>query len=1506
MSESEEKFTLKLDKDWFGFKLMLLSWADMKGYRGLLDGVTPPHHQSPELAADAQSSNALVAYKKAKATMWFRLTYALTEHHGSVVRAVEFGDTVALWKRLLADFEPDSTVSIQFTLKNLLSVSQNDASVGTYLDSLKITRDQLKSAIAERKIDLLDVIMQLVTVQGLNMKYDPLKQNLFVRGDDLKYSELCDVIKSNCQRIDFERGDAPNMQTNSLYGLRQQPNGKSPCPHCASLGQTKYHEVSQCWAKYPSLKPVRNNTAQAAAAPAPNSNRPKDPNSKRSQKAAKKLAAAATAAGNTKSNKQVHTEENSDVFHAWLLHVENADDDAAAHTAHLLPHRAQTVEFEADSGAQCNYMPSPALLQNYKTANHGGHTIVCATGSRSVTEGAGNIGSILPKVYVNSKIVNNIMSVSAQFEQGRATLFHPKYGVVIANADDMQVSFSNPIATGGLRNGTFKVDVPLAPVVAAPVTAAPLKLQYAKATSTERLDAKCQLWLGRLGYAGPGRIVSLARDPDYKTGLPTDVKIESFHTDQNDVYQLAKSREQPHRNKNMKITATKPFEMIHIDCITEPVVGYNGKKYTLNITCDYSAWTHTVNLATRSEVPAALNTWIKTFVEPLHFKVDRIRMDNAGEQTGMTMAEFLVAQSIAPQYSSANSSASNGVVERSNQTLETLSRAMLIGAKLPTKAWPLTNDAAAFIKNRLPTRRNPGQMTPYERVYGRKPDLSALRTIGCKAYVHKFQPSGLKLDKRAVIGTMAGYDPHSHRYRILLDPQKGTTVLSANVTFAETVMNLAGSVRSLPGFSATHVFDDTDDDSTEPTGSGGNTTVPATANAAAPATATAVAQAAPLQLAPAAPREVVRAATPPGPQPPFITPPFDRYQHLNADTVPLPRPDDDEFDPFGDGEPPEDDQARVDINEGDAEEIEELLIQDLRVRLPRAAKAPVPLTFESNQIRNRGKYNKVMRPLHALKAAICNVRSTQTTFREAMIDPILREAARKELTDILTRRRLANGTWVAPMELVDTPAGANLIGSKWVFKKKYTQDMVFDRAKGRLTSKGFMQRPYRDYDPDNVASPTLMMESAMIMLSLQVNRNMDVLQIDFDSAFQNTAVDMPIYMRIPEGMIARPGQCLKLNNALQGTKQASYLFYDKCSKFLLSRHFKQSLTDPCVFMKWEKENLTAIAVYVDDLRAMADGPNGKEILEALYEDLKNCGPCKIADPTNWLGMKIEHDREAGTLKISMKKYIDEMLAEFGMTDCKPVKTPVAPGTKLVKTPDGEHDTAAHAFPYRSAVGGVLWPARTARPEILYSVNQCGAHSHNPGPSHVAAVKRVLRYLKGTSEMGITFRRNPTGEFRLKAFADADYAGEPEENDHPMRSLSGMIAYIHGVGPVYSKSKMQKTVARSTAESEYKSASVAAQIVSGLRNFLEGFGLKQVDATPIGGDNQAALAQLKNRLAGSKSRHVKVDFHYVKELVQQKEVEFYYTPTEEMVADIMTKALPIVQFEYLRDVLLNKM
>lgn len=229
------------------------------------------------------------------------------------------------------------------------------------------------------------------------------------------------------------------------------------------------------------------------------------------------------------------------------------------------------------------------------------------------------------------------------------------------------------------------------------------------------------------------------------------------------------------------------------------------------------------------------------------------------------------------------------------------------------------------------------------------------------------------------------------------------------------------------------------------------------------------------------------------------------------------------------------------------------------------------------------------------------------------------------------------------------------------------------------------------------------------------------------------------------------------------------------------------------------------------------------------------------------------------------------------------------------------DHHADTFPHRQCVGGLLRLARTSRPDILYAVNQLGAHVANPNMTHVVAAKRVLRYLQGTKYMPLRFHKGVPGEFILQCYIDADWAGEPEQNDSPMRSLTSNFTYIHGVGPIYWGSSLQSTIARSTAEAQYKAIGSGGQIVSGFREFLFDIDFEQNSPTTIYNDNQASNAMVKAKVIGSTTRHIKIQ--YIRELVKNEEITVKYCPTEDMVADIFTKAEP--RFVVLRDKMMNE-
>jgi hypothetical protein len=200
------------------------------------------------------------------------------------------------------------------------------------------------------------------------------------------------------------------------------------------------------------------------------------------------------------------------------------------------------------------------------------------------------------------------------------------------------------------------------------------------------------------------------------------------------------------------------------------------------------------------------------------------------------------------------------------------------------------------------------------------------------------------------------------------------------------------------------------------------------------------------------------------------------------------------------------------------------------------------------------------------------------------------------------------------------------------------------------------------------------------------------------------------------------------------------------------------------------------------------------------------------------------------------------------------------------------------------------------------VNQLTKFSHLWGATHVTAVKRVLRYIRGTLDIKLTFRKSD--EPYLFVYADSDFAGEPEGNDNPMRSTSGTILYNHGIGPIFPAVNLEKTLSLSTAEAEYKIYTVASKIIEAVVQFYEEVGFPQIKPVPIYNDNQAAIAMSKQTFSTSATRHIKLRFHFVREKIQDGLIKVDYLETGRMIADMMTKALGRVLFERFRNMLMS--
>jgi hypothetical protein len=236
-----------------------------------------------------------------------------------------------------------------------------------------------------------------------------------------------------------------------------------------------------------------------------------------------------------------------------------------------------------------------------------------------------------------------------------------------------------------------------------------------------------------------------------------------------------------------------------------------------------------------------------------------------------------------------------------------------------------------------------------------------------------------------------------------------------------------------------------------------------------------------------------------------------------------------------------------------------------------------------------------------------------------------------------------------------------------------------------------------------------------------------------------------------------------------------------------------------------------------------------------------------------------------------------------MTECKAATTPIAPTPTLSTTTT---DLLSDPTPYRSLVGALQYATFT-RPDIAFAVNCVCQFMHQPSTIHFAAAKRILHYLKGTLDKGILFQPGPLA---LTAFTDADWAGDASDR----RSTSGVVIFL-GNNPITWLSKKQHTVSRSSTEAEYRSLATGAAELAWLRQVLCDLQLYLPSAPLIWCDNTSALALASNPVFHGRTKHIEVDYHFVRERVVRGDLSLQFISTHDQLADIFTKALPSTRF-----------
>jgi transposase InsO family protein len=472
-----------------------------------------------------------------------------------------------------------------------------------------------------------------------------------------------------------------------------------------------------------------------------------------------------------------------------------------------------------------------------------------------------------------------------------------------------------------------------------------------------------------------------------------------------------------------------------------------------------------------------------------------------------------------------------------------------------------------------------------------------------------------------------------------------------------------------------------------------------------------------------------------------------------------------------------------------------------------------------------------------------------------------------------------NNTWT----LVDLPKYRNAIGCRWVFKVKQGDTIETSRYKARLVAQGFTQQYGEDFD--EVFAPVTRSSTFRILLAIASAQNLTLKQYDVKTAFLNGSLQEEIYMKQPPGF--NGNKVLKLNKSLYGLKQAARVWNQTFNKAMLKENFVQSKFDECLFIYKNKSDVCYAIVHVDDLIFAS---NSELVINKIALSLNNYFELKcLGDVKNYLGIEISRSND-GVYSVCQTQYIQKIATEFQLEDSKGSKYPLDPGYHKLE----DKNMLDSNNQYRKLIGMLLYVSTNTRPDISAAVGILSQRVSKPRILDFTEARRIVKYLMFTKNEKLHMF-NKSDPIPLTAYADSDWAEDRETR----KSISGVICKVFG-GPVSWSSRKQNIVSTSTTESEFYALSEAVKETEWIKNILKDFDVSAHDPIIIHSDNQSTIKMVENSKFSSRTKHIDVRLHFVRECVCVGKIKLNYCPSEENVADLLTKPLPGNKMKYLRN------
>lgn len=892
--------------------------------------------------------------------------------------------------------------------------------------------------------------------------------------------------------------------------------------------------------------------------------------------------------------------------------------------------------------------------------------------------------------------------------------------------------------------------------------------------------------------------------------------------------------------KGPRIRETKPGTLIHADTCEVTPASIGGNKYFLLIKDDCTSFMFVYPIKSKTQVLDKFKKFLVDWRQVSKEKILKLRTDNGTEFENAAFDSLLANEGIYHELTVPYCPEMNGFIERSNRTVIESARSMIHAARLPLGLWAEAVNTAVHILNRVPCKAL-GFISPYEEMTGIKPSLVEMKVFGSEGLVHI--PDELRSGKMAAKSKpmlLVGYHADTGAYR-MYDPKTKKTHKSMFVdwnekTFGSTPVSQT-ETQSLDQESVSHSQGDPDAKDSMEIGFS---------------------------------VRFVSEGDPPVMQHESDNETDDEHhnEHENGHGH---EDHDNEHHEHDDNE----DDDHVHHDEGGNESSDEEEEANVPVRETRRNKdmSQLKWQFGKGLVQTDGS--------SALVTSAGSEEYMQTfallasgdplTVKEALSRPDANEwnrAMQREIEGLKSQN-----AWT----LVPRPEGKSIVQTKWVFRIKHHADGSIDRYKARLVAKGYTQKAGIDFQ--EIFSPVIRYDSVRFLFALIAGRKLHTKQIDIVGAFLYGDLNETIYVSEPENFeTSKEGaKVCKLNKALYGLKQSPRQWNLKFNEFLLTVGLKPTDADPCFYTN--KSRTVFMALYVDDgLLAAMD----KHDLDKIIKSMEKAFKVTVNETEYFVGIQI-HKQADGSVFLNQEAYTKKVLERFGMNNCASVTTPADAYNKLKFNEGGA--IVANDYPYRELIGSLMFLMTVTRPDISYAVSALAQYLDKPQAHHVIAGKRLLRYLNGTRDAGIRF----SGSSLITGYTDADFAGD-EDSRH---SRSGMIFFFNN-GPVTWQSQKQSTISTSTCEAELSAAFAGTKEAIWLKRFYEETGGKGKHPITLFVDNQGTIKYIQNPLTNGhkRSKHWDIRFKFTKEMQESGIIATKYIQTNQQLADVFTKPLPV--------------